>query len=112
MNTSTAHTVHGHSKAERLEARISSKQKTFLQQAASIQGRSLTDFIITCAQDAAMRILQDYDVISLSAKDRDAFVSALLKPPRPSRRLIAAARRYKKLPDTTRSLQAVSGSLI
>ena len=53
--------------------------------------------MITCAQDAAMKILQDYDVISLSAKDRDAFVAALLKPPRPNRHLIAAARRYKKL---------------
>ena len=97
MNISTVHTTHRHSKAERLEARISPEQKTFLQQAASIQGRSLTDFIISCAQETATRILREYDVISLSAKDRDIFVGTLLKIPRPNRKLLAAARRYKKL---------------
>ncbi|MGH6959741.1 MAG: DUF1778 domain-containing protein, partial [Dongiaceae bacterium] len=42
-------------RAERLEARISRDQKTLFQRAAELQGRTLTDFVVSSAQDAAVR---------------------------------------------------------
>ncbi|HUA63881.1 MAG TPA: DUF1778 domain-containing protein [Verrucomicrobiae bacterium] len=44
-------------KAERLEARITSAQKEILQRAAEIEGRTLTDCVVSSAQAAAMRVI-------------------------------------------------------
>ena len=41
------------SRSERLEARISKAQKTLFVRAATVQGRSLTDFLIASVQEAA-----------------------------------------------------------
>lgn len=59
---------------ERLEARISREQKQLLQEAASLRGQSLTDFVISSAQDAARRTIEEWQVFSLSRRDREAFV--------------------------------------
>ena len=83
------------SKPERLEARISSEQKELLQRAADIQGRTLTDFIISTLQDAAIRAIQEHEMMILSLQDRKVFIEALLNPPSPSAKLRAAAIRYK-----------------
>jgi uncharacterized protein (DUF1778 family) len=83
-------------KSERLEARISSEQKSIFQRAAELSGRSLTNFAINELLNAAKRIIQEHDIIQLSARDQQTFVQALLEPPKPSKSLIKAARRYKK----------------
>lgn len=80
----------------RLEARISAEQKELFQQAASIQHRTLTDFVISTLQEAASRILQEREIMVLSLRDREIFVDALLNPAPPNEKLRAAARDYKK----------------
>ena len=84
------------SKGERVEARVNREQKLLLQRAAALQGRSLSDFIISSAQETAARVIQEHEIITLSVKDREAFVEALLEPPKPSQSLRAAAQRYKE----------------
>ena len=83
------------SKAERVEARVTSDQKRLLQRAADLAGRSLTDFVITSAQDAAVRTIQDYTVIMLSRRDQETLVHALLHPPKPNKALRTAWKRYR-----------------
>ena len=83
-------------KAERLEARVTSEQKRLLQRAANLRGRSLSDFVIGAAQDAALRTVQEFGVITLSARDQQAFVEALRKPPAPNDKLRSAWKRYQK----------------
>ena len=83
-------------RAERLEARISKAQKQLFVRAAELQGRSLTDFLIDSAQQAALETLRAHDSLRLSERDRHAFVSALLSPKTPSRVLTRAAERYRK----------------
>jgi uncharacterized protein (DUF1778 family) len=83
-------------KAERLEARITSAQKEMLQRAAEIEGRSLTDFVVSSAQATAKRVIQEHEILVLSARDREVFVSALLNPRAPNEKLRQAARRYKQ----------------
>jgi uncharacterized protein (DUF1778 family) len=84
------------SKGERLEARINKEQKELFQKAADIQGRSLTDFVISSVAEAAKRTVQEHEIMTLSAQDQAVFVQALLNPPEPSQKLRAAAQRYKQ----------------
>ena len=85
------------SRAERLEARISHDQKVLFQRAAELQGRTLTDFVVSNLQEAAVRTIEETQIIRLSAKDSRLFAAALLKPRSPNQKLRAAARRYLKM---------------
>lgn len=81
---------------ERLEARISPDKKTLLKNAAELSGRTLTDFVIDSAYEAAVRVIQEYQQLHLSLTDRDVFIQALLNPPNPSNNLLKAVKKYKK----------------
>ncbi len=81
---------------ERLEARISNEKKSFLKHAADLLGRSLTDFVVNSAYEAATRVIREHEQIKLSMKDSDTFIKALQHAPTPSSTLVAAAKKYKK----------------
>lgn len=83
------------SRIERLEARITKTQKELFVRAAELQGRSLTDFLVASAQEAALATVRTHDAVRLGERDREAFVSALLTPPTPARTLQRAAKRYR-----------------
>lgn len=74
----------GRGKSERLEARITRQQKELLQRAADLEGRTLTDFVISSASEKALRTITDHTIIKLSQEDTFAFVEALLHPPEPN----------------------------
>ncbi len=81
---------------ERLEARLTSVQKRHIEQAAQIRGTSVSDFVILSADEAAIRTIREQEVLVLNERARHVFAEALLNPPTPGRKLLAAARRYKK----------------
>lgn len=81
----------------RLEARISADLHAMLKRAAEIQGRTLTDFVISAAQDAARRAIEQSEVIRLSLADQECFAQALLAPPKPAPALKRAFARHRKL---------------
>ena len=83
-------------KLQRLEARITPQQKQLLQKAADLSGRTLTDFVVASAQEAALKAIEQHTVIALGTTDQRAFVEALLHPPAPGPRLRAAWQRYQK----------------
>jgi uncharacterized protein (DUF1778 family) len=83
------------SRSERLEARVSREQKELFLQAATLQGRSLTDFLVASVQEAAIETVRTHHALRLSEHDRQAFVSALLAPPAPAKTLKRAAKRYQ-----------------
>lgn len=87
------------SKTEPLELRISKEQKELLQREADLHGLSLTDFIINTLEAAAIKVIQEREMMILSAQDRKVFVEALLNPPSPSAKLRMAAIRYKNSMD-------------
>jgi uncharacterized protein (DUF1778 family) len=84
-------------KTARLEARITNEQKALFQHAADLTGRSLTEFVVSCAQEVATRAVREHEVLALSGRDRRVFVDALLKPNPPNKRLRQAARRYRNI---------------
>src|SRR3546814_17109957 len=81
-------------RAERLEARVTAEQKALIEHAAALEGRSITDFVLTSVQDAAKRAIAEHEVLQLSVRDSKAFVEALLNPPVPSTRLRARVAAY------------------
>ncbi len=82
-------------RAERLEARISADVKAVLTRAAALQGRTLTDFVVASATEAARRVIRDYELLALSERDQVAFAEALRNPPSAAPALQDAARRYR-----------------
>lgn len=84
-------------RAARLEARISVELKRRLEYAASLRGASLTEFVVQSAQEAATRTIRENEVLTLSERARVSFTEFLLNPPRPNRKAMAAAKRYKTL---------------
>lgn len=81
---------------ERLEARISADKKKLLKNAAELSGRTLTDFVVHSAYEAAVRVIQEYQQLHLTTNDREIFIQALLNPPSPSANLLKAVKKYKK----------------
>jgi uncharacterized protein (DUF1778 family) len=81
---------------QRLEARVTPEQKHLLRRAAELSGRTLTDFVVASAQEAALKTIERHTVTALAAGDQQAFVEALLHPPAPSPRLRTAWRRYRR----------------
>lgn len=80
----------------RLEARVSPEIKALWQKAADLEGRTLTDFVIASVQAAALKTIEQHQVLQLGLEDSEAFVNALLNPPKPNQALKAAALRYKQ----------------
>jgi uncharacterized protein (DUF1778 family) len=89
-------------RSERLEARVTAEQKTLIEQAAALQGRTVTDFVLTSVQDAARRAIADHQSIALSVRDSRAFVAALTTPRPINARLRETVRRYRKAAGETR----------
>lgn len=93
---STAATTVDNSRGARLEARISPTQKSLLQRAAALSGRTLSEFVVASAQEAAFKVIEDHESIRLSRAEQTAFVKTLLTPPAPGASLRKAAAAYKK----------------
>ena len=82
---------------QRLEARVTPDQKDLYLRAAALQGKTLTDFILSSLQESATRIIGEYELMRLAMNDSKLFVDALLNPPKPSSRLRKAVARNGKL---------------
>ncbi len=81
----------------RLEARISDDVLALVKRAAEIEGRSISDFVVSAARDAANRTIADTEVIRLSRAAQEKFARLLLDPPKPSRGLKRAFGRHRRL---------------
>jgi len=88
-------------KSTRVEARLNPEQKRRIEHAAGLKGTSISEFIVSSADDAAVRAIEQHEVWALTGKDREAFVKALVRPPAPNRRLRTALRRYNGLVSKT-----------
>jgi uncharacterized protein (DUF1778 family) len=83
--------------AARLEARLPNEVHALLKRAAEIEGRSLTDFVVSAARAAAFRTIEETETIRLSVEDQRHVSEALLNPPEPTPGLKKAFRRRREL---------------
>src|SRR5258708_911861 len=84
-------------KTERLEARVSSATKREIKRAASLTGRSITDFVLQAVERAARETIREHQVMKLTSEQSRLFVEALLSPPPPNAKLKDAFARHRKL---------------
>lgn len=81
---------------ERLEARCSTEVKQRIERAAELQGRSLTDFLVSAADERACKVIEQYQVVKLTVQQSEALADALLNPPAANAKAVNAMLRYKK----------------
>ncbi len=86
----------GRVRGERLETRVTTYQKRLIEYAAALQGRTVTDFVLTSLQDAARRAIEEHQHLELSLRDSQAFVQALVEPRLVNERLTDTVRRYRE----------------
>lgn len=81
----------------RLEARLPVEVYAMLKRAAEMQGRTLTDFVVTAAREAAVRAIEEQDLIRLTLEDQRRVWEALLHPPQPNEALKGAFQAHRDL---------------
>ena len=84
-------------RTSRIEARIAPEALAIVRRAAELQGRSISDFMVAAAHDAAQRMVAEAEVIRLSREAQEAFVAMLLNPPPPNAALGRAFKRHRDL---------------
>lgn len=87
----------GGNRTARLEARLSSYVYAVLKRAAEIEGRTLSDFVVTAAHEAARRAIADAELIYVTLEDHRRMTEALLNPPKPAPSLRKAFERHREL---------------
>jgi uncharacterized protein (DUF1778 family) len=86
-----------HNRTARIEARITPTVLAVVRRAAEIQGRSVSDFVVAAAQEAASRTIEETEILRLSVEDQRLIAEAILNPPEPSPALIRAFQRRREL---------------
>ena len=84
-------------RATRLEARISPETLTEVKRAAEIQGRSVSDFVVSAAHEVAQRTIAETQIIRLSVEDQRALTESILNPSAPTRALRKAKAAHERL---------------
>src|SRR5271154_1981288 len=81
----------------RLEARLPIEVMVRLKRAAEIQGRTLTDFVVAAADEAACRAIEQTEIIRLSIEGQRQIADAILNPPEPNGAWRKAVKRHREL---------------
>lgn len=81
----------------RLETRLAPDAHALVKRAAEIQGRSVSDFVVTAAQEAARKVVADAELIQLTRAGQERFAQLLLTPPPPAPALRKAFKRRRRL---------------
>jgi uncharacterized protein (DUF1778 family) len=81
----------------RIEARIAPEALAIVRRAAELQGRSISDFVVAAAHDAAQKMVAEVEVTRLSVEGQQKFVKAILNPPPPNAAMKRALKRHREL---------------
>ena len=76
-------------KRERIELRVAPSAKLVIQRAMAVAGLTAGDL----AYEGARRVLEEHERMLLVGADRDAFLAAMIEPPEPTEKLVAALKR-------------------
>jgi uncharacterized protein (DUF1778 family) len=87
----------GDARSQRIEARIAPDALAAVRRAAEIQGRSVSDFVVAAAWDAAQRTIAEAQLIQLSLEAQELVADLLLDPPAPGPALQRAFEAHRAL---------------
>jgi uncharacterized protein (DUF1778 family) len=80
-------------KKERIELRVAPSAKLVIQRAMTVTGLTAGDL----AYEGARRVLEEHERMLLVGADRDAFLAAVMEPPEPTEKLVAALKRRREM---------------
>lgn len=86
----------------RIGARIAPNALAVVRRAAALQGRSVSDFVVAAAQEAAAHVVEEAQIIRLSVEDQRAVADAILHPRPPTPAMERAVARHRGLISTSR----------
>jgi uncharacterized protein (DUF1778 family) len=81
---------------DRMSMRVRAEEKAMLLRAAALEYTDQTDFVLQHALRSAKAIIEEAEHVRLSARDSLRVLDLLENPPKPSARLLAAARALPK----------------
>jgi uncharacterized protein (DUF1778 family) len=84
-------------RSTRLETRISPDALAVVKRAAEIQGRSVSDFVVAAAHEAAQKTIEETHIIRLSVEDQRALAASILDPEGPAPGLRRAQKAHRRL---------------
>ncbi len=84
-------------RSERIEARATPDVLALVRRAAEMQGRSVSDFVVSAAEQAARQAILEGQVIRLSVEDQERFVESLLSPAPPTPAMERAFQHRRRL---------------
>lgn len=85
------------SRTARIEARIAPDVLAAVKRAAEIQGRSISEFVVDAARQAAERSIEATQIIRLSVADQSRVATLLAAPPARSAGLDRAMEAHRTL---------------
>lgn len=81
----------------RINFRLPPNLKQTIEQAAALQGQTVSDFAVSTLTRSARAVIEEHDRTVLSNRDRDRFIALVDEThAKPKKALRSAARRYKK----------------
>ena len=83
-------------KQERMHIRLDALSKLKLERAAAYANKSLSEFVLGQALNAADEVIHEHETLTLNQADWDVFLDALENPPKPGTKLKQAFAEHKK----------------
>ena len=83
-------------KQERMHIRLDTLSKQKLERAAAYTHKSLSEFVLGQALNAADEVIHEHEALTLNQVDWEVFLDALENPPQPSAKLKQAFAEHKK----------------
>lgn len=84
-------------RAARFEARITPEVQRQLKRAAELEGRSLSDFVVSAALEKAQQTIERTEVILVSVEEHERLMEAIRNPPEPTQALRDAFKAHREL---------------
>ena len=87
-------------RSERINLRLSETAKRRIEHAASVEGKTVSAFIVSSALENAEKTVRRHETIALAREDAARFFDSLAYPPPPNDRLRAALEEHARRVDS------------
>ena len=87
-------------RSERINLRLSETAKRRIEHAASVEGKTVSAFIVSSALENAEKTVRRHETVALARADATRFFDALADPPPPNDRLRAALEEHARRVDS------------
>ena len=83
-------------RSERINLRLSETAKRRIEQAASVEGKTVSSFIVSSALENAEKTVRRHETVALARENATRFFEALADSPPPNERLRAALEEHAR----------------